>query len=116
MLYGLEVVHLKKSQFNQLERYHLRTLRQIQSLPQRTASSAVYMSLGALPIEAEIHKRQLSQLQSVISSENVSLQSLVQRLIAYSFKNGFSFFYMVAMVLEKYGLLTLAAYCLRPWA
>ena len=34
MLYGLEVLHLTKTQLNQLERYHLRTLHQIQSLPQ----------------------------------------------------------------------------------
>ena len=45
MLYGLEVIHLTKTQLNQLERYHLRTLRQIQALPQCTASSAVYMLL-----------------------------------------------------------------------
>ena len=57
MLYGLEVIYLTKTQLNQLERYHLRMLRQIQALPQRTASSPVYMLLGALPIEAEIHTR-----------------------------------------------------------
>ena len=70
MLYGLEVIHLTKTQLGQLERYHLRTLRQIQGLPQRTASSAVYMLLGALPIEAEIHKKQLGLLHTVFNSDN----------------------------------------------
>ena len=108
MLYGLEVLHLTKTQLNQLERYHLCTLRQIQFLPQRTASSAVYMLLGGLPIEAEIHKRQLSLLHAVISSDNKCLQDVVQRQLACSFNNEFSFFYVVAQVLEKYSLPTLS--------
>ena len=92
MLYGLEVIHLTKTQLNQLERYHLRTLRQIQALPQRTASSAVYMLLGALPTEAEIHKKQLSILHAVISSDNKCSRGVVQRQLACSFNNEFSFF------------------------
>ena len=67
------IILILKTQLNQLERYHLRVLRQIQAL--RTASSAVYMLLGALQIEAEIHKRQLSLLHSVISSDNKCLSS-----------------------------------------
>ena len=94
MLYGLEMIYLTKTQLNQLERYHLRMLRQIQALPQRTASSAVYMLLGALPIEAEIHKRQLSLLHAVISSGNKCLRDVVQRQLACSYNNEYSFFYM----------------------
>ena len=70
MVYGLEVIHLTKTQLSQLERYHLRTLRQIQGLPQRTALSAVYMLLGAHPIEAEIIKKQLSSLYAVSNNDN----------------------------------------------
>ena len=40
LLYGLEVVPLTKAQMDQLSRYHLRTLRHLQSLPQRTATAA----------------------------------------------------------------------------
>ena len=98
MLYELEVIHLTKTQLNQLERYNLRTLRQIQALPQRTASYAGYMLLGALPIETEIHKKQLSILHAVISSDNKCLRDVVQRQLACSFNIAFSFFYMVANV------------------
>ena len=108
MLYGLEVIHLTKTQLSQLERYHLRTLHQIQGLPQRTASSAVYMLLGALPIEAEIHKKQLSLLYAVINSDNKCLGDVVQRQLACSFNNEYSFFYMVAQVLEQYSLPSLS--------
>ena len=54
---GLEVIHLTKTQLNQLERYHPHKLCQVQALPQPTVSSEVYMLLGAHPIEAEIQKR-----------------------------------------------------------
>ena len=104
LLYGLEIISLSKSQLSELERYHLNTLRQIQSLPKRTASASVYMLLGALPIEAELQKRQSSLLHSVLTSENQCLQEVVQRQLAFSFDNAHSFFYITSQVLEKYQL------------
>ena len=108
LLYGLEVMSLNKTQIKELERYHLNTLRQIQSLPKRTASSSVYMLLGALPIEAELHKRQLSLLYAVLTSENQCLQEVVQRQLACCFDNVHSFFYIASQVLEKYQLPTMS--------
>ena len=58
LLYGLEVLSLTQGQLDQLSRHHIQILRNILSLPQRTASAAVYM-LGALPLEAELHKRRV---------------------------------------------------------
>ena len=84
LLYGLEVLSLTKGQLDQLSNYHIQTLRNMQSLPQRTASAAVYMLLGALPLEAELHKSQLSLFHSVVVSENECLKSLVQRQLAFS--------------------------------
>ena len=52
--------------------------------------------------------RQLSLLHAVISSNNKCLQDVVQRQLACSFNNEFSFFYMAAKVLEKYSLPTLS--------
>ena len=98
LLFGIEIIPLTQTQLEQFSRYHLRTLRNLQSLPQRTAISAVYMLLGALPIEAEIHKIHLSLLHSVISSDNKCLQELVERQLAFSFNIQRSFFYMVNQV------------------
>ena len=100
LLYGLEIIPLTKSQLGKISRYHLRTLRNRQSLPQRTAISAVYMLLGALPTEAELHKRQLSLLNSVI-------QGLVERQLACSFDNPRCYFCIVNQALQKYDLPTL---------
>ena len=60
LLYSLNVMSLSDTHINQLQRFHISTLRRIQSLPERTASSVVQLLLGALPIQAELHKRQLS--------------------------------------------------------
>ena len=83
--------------------FHIK-LRQIQSLPKRTASSAVYKLLGALPVDAELHQRQLSLLYAVLTSENQCLQEVVQRQLACSFNNAHTCFYIVSKVLEKYKL------------
>ena len=47
-------------------------------------------------------------LHAVIRSDNKCLQDVVQRQLACSFNNKFSFFYMVAQVLEKYSLPTIS--------
>ncbi|CAC5401047.1 unnamed protein product [Mytilus coruscus] len=56
LLYGLEVLSLNATKMSDLKQFHLKTLRCFQSLPIRTSSAAVHMLLGALPIEAELHK------------------------------------------------------------
>ena len=65
------------------------------------------MLLGALPFEAELHKRRLSLVHSGIHSENQSLKSIVERQLACAFKNKNSFFHEVAEILQKYNLPTL---------
>ena len=60
LLFGLEVLPLTKSQINLLSKFHLDNLKRFQSLPTRVATCAVYLLLGALPLEAELHKRELS--------------------------------------------------------
>ena len=59
LLLGLEVLPITATQMNILSRFHISNLRRVQSLPENTATSAVYLLLGALPIQAELHKRQL---------------------------------------------------------
>ena len=106
--YGLEITSLNKTQIKELERYHLNILRQIQSLPKCTATVSVFMLLGALSIEAELHKRLLGLLYAVLTSENRCLQDVVQRQLACSFDNTHSFFYIVSQVLDRYNLPTIS--------
>ena len=108
LLYGLENTSLNKTQIKELERYHLNTLRQIQSLFKGTATASVFMLLGALPIEAELHKRLLGLLYAVLTIRNLCLQVVVQRQFACIFNNTHSFFYIVTQVLDRYHLPTIS--------
>ena len=99
---------LTKGQLDELSKYHIQTLRNIQSLPQRTSASAVLLLLGALSLEAELHKKRLSLAFSVINSENPTLKSLVQRQLACSFDNSTSFFYDLSKILQQYDLPSLS--------
>ena len=87
---------------DQLSRYDIQTLRHIQPLSQRTACAAVYILLGALLLEAELHKRRLSLLNSVITSDNKRLEGLVQRQLACLLNVKSSFFFITSKILEKY--------------
>ena len=62
LLYSMEVLNLNKTETKMLTDFHVNLLRRIQALPARTALPAVYLLLGALPLEAELHKKHLSLL------------------------------------------------------
>lgn len=104
LLYGLEVLPLTITQLSILTKFHVQLLRKVQSLPDRTATGIVYLLLGALPIEAEIHKRQLGFLYNLLSCENETIQKLTERQIAVNLDNQLSFYHRVSEVLLLYGL------------
>ena len=89
LLYSLDVMSLSDTHINQLQRFHISTLRRIQSLPERTTSSVVQLLLGALPIQAELNKRQLSLLHSIVRSGNVRLKSLLERQFTLGYSKSF---------------------------
>ncbi|CAC5400934.1 unnamed protein product [Mytilus coruscus] len=74
LLYGLETINIQNKDMASLCSFHLSTLKHLQSLPNRTATSAVYLLVGALPIAAEIDKRQLSLLNSIDMSDNIFIR------------------------------------------
>ena len=90
LLFNLETLHLNITQLNQLQRFHISNLRNFQSLPVRTASSAVQLLLGALPIQAEIHRRQLNLIHSIVQSSNTSIQDVMYRQMALGSSERFS--------------------------
>ena len=107
MLYSLEILDLRKSDLKHLSDFHTDMLRRTQSLPSRTALSAVYLLVVALPLEAELHKRQLSLLFSIVSSRNATLHELVQRAIGLQGISYAGFFKRVSDTLDLYDLPTI---------
>jgi hypothetical protein len=104
MLYGLEVVHLKKGDINKIETAHRELLRMFQSLPPRTANAATYLLIGAIPIEAEIDMRRLSLLGGIVRSPDMNLREVAARQIAVKDVNSKSWFVKTAKLLTKYEL------------
>ena len=84
LLYSLEVLNLNKTETKLLNDFHVNLLRRIQSLPVRAALPAVHLLLGALALEAELHKRHLSLLFSVINSQNQTFHQLIARSTIFS--------------------------------
>ena len=102
LLYGLEILPLNKTHITTLEKFHRNSLRIIQSLPERTATSAVYLLLGTISVEAEIHKKQLSLLHLILNSDNSRINEVLDRQISVNFDNKYGYFYRVLKVLELY--------------
>ena len=102
LLYGLEVLSLNKKQLDDLWKFHLEILKNIQSLPTRTANTIVYLLLGALPLKAEIEKKQLGLFYAVVTSENPTLQQFWKR--QYVLQHDGSFFKQIYELIEKYDL------------
>ena len=59
LLFGLESIFILKKHLKLLCDFHLDTLRKLQALPSRTANAAVLLLLGALPLEAELDKKNI---------------------------------------------------------
>jgi hypothetical protein len=109
LIYGLEILPLNKENMEQLEVFHRKCLRHIQSLPDRTSNSAVLLLLGALPIEAEIHKRQLSLLYSTLSCNNERIKEVMDRQICTNYDNKQSFFCKVLELIQMYDMPSIQA-------
>ncbi|CAC5371145.1 unnamed protein product [Mytilus coruscus] len=104
ILYGMEILPLNQKQMDIFSRFHKKNLRNFQSMPARTATGAVYLILGALTIEAEIHKRQLSFLYNIVSCDNSTILDLVDRQLIMNMDNQQNFFCKVAGTLAMYDL------------
>ena len=89
---------------NILSKFHISNLRRFQSLPIRTATCAVYLLICALPLEAELHKRQLSLLYNILIFTNKTIRELSSRQIAFNLDNNQSYFSKVQDILNIYDL------------
>ena len=104
LLYGLEVLPLTQSQINVVSKFHLDNLKRFQSLPTRVATCSVYLLLGALPLNAELHKRQLSLLYNILVSDNETVKELTERQTAVNLDNKLSYLSKVQDILDQYQL------------
>jgi hypothetical protein len=79
MLYGMELIIPKATPLIQLELFQKRMLKQILSLPTRTADAAVYVLSGILPVEAQIHIRTLVLFNNICNQADNSIEKNLAR-------------------------------------
>lgn len=100
--YGLEFVNVGTTNIRKLEVAHRTTLRNIQTLPRRTAIPALHILLGALPIQAIIEQKQISSIASL--SKNRTILDLIIRQLATKSQDSHSWVIATQKLLNKYQL------------
>ena len=110
LFYGLESTKLSKPE---LEKYQRDFLRRIQHLPERVAMYSVYILSGLLPIEAEIHRSQLTLFGNIIRQDCVE-RDLAMRQLAVKDNSSKSWFIMLQETLLRYNLLSAHALLENP--
>ena len=95
---------LKKSHLAALERYHRKTLRQLMSLPERTATEAIHLLMGLPPITAIIHQKALSLLGSIARAPESLLHQIGLRQPTIKDMSSNSWFTYMYQVTEQYDL------------
>jgi hypothetical protein len=102
MLYGLEGIVLNTTSMQRLETAHRTLLKEIQALPKRTATPAIHILTGALPIEAEVDRRKLLMLPTL--AENPMMTRILHRQMAIKDHKASSWVMDIQAKLYKYDL------------
>ena len=103
LIYGLEVLDLKGDEMKVLEQFQRKSLKQIQSLPDKTQNSAVLAFLGILPLECVIHKNMLNLFGRWIMTDGTE-KDIAVRQLAMKSPSELSWFNKLKQLLTLYGL------------
>ena len=66
LVYGFEIVSIKKNDIEYLEKIQRKSLQQIQGLPDKTSNSISLAMLGILPLESIIQKNALNLFINIV--------------------------------------------------
>jgi len=101
ILYNSETWQLSKTNLQQLTQLQLNTLRRILKIPRSTPKVAIYGETGILPIEYEMHKRQLSYYHTLLNADKIAALVLQKQI---QHPNARSWAALIDSLLEKYNL------------
>ena len=65
LIYGMEVVLSRGKHLDTLEKFYKKYMKLLLSIPVTTATPALYIISGTIPVEATIHKRALTLLGNI---------------------------------------------------
>ena len=105
LLHGLEATVLLKKDLAILDSFYKKLLRQVQGLPEATASEAIYLLIGTIPIEAVLHNRILSLFGSITRlKHSEALWQLTQRQLSLRADKRGSWFAQLAEIGSTYNI------------
>ena len=92
IIYGLETVQMLEGEKLELLKYERKLLEQLQGLPERCATLATYVLLGATPITTVIEKNTLTALYNIARHEDFIEHEIALRQLAIKDENSNSWF------------------------
>ena len=104
MIYGVESIPYNQKDLKAFDDFQIKSLRQIQHLPDRTAKVATEALLGILPVTAQIHKATLNLFYNVLGRSKSIEFEIAQRQMAVKTLSDSSFFSRARRLLLLYGL------------
>ena len=103
-IYGMETQTYSKSDMERLESYQRKICRQLQQLPERCASIAVYALLGMEPIETAIDRNMVSLFLGIARLPDSVEFKILQRELYMADTHDQNFICRVRKILKKYAL------------
>ncbi len=104
LLNGTEIWNLTTAEIEPLELFQRKVLKQLQGLPDSTATAAVCLLSGVLPVEARIHARALTYYRSMVADRSSREYRLAQQQLSLKQEGSSSWFLYVEDIAHKYGL------------
>ena len=104
LVYGLEILSLKKQDIDNLEKFQRKSLRQLQGLPEKTSNSITLALLGILPLESIIHKNFLNLFVNMARNHHFIEYEIAERQLVMKGCEEKSLFNLIKSILETYNL------------
>lgn len=104
LTYGLEALVLESEHYQILEHFYKNILRRLQHLPDNTATPAIYILLGCIPLEGQLHIKLLTYYGSILRNIGSAEYEIVKRQLAVKELSSNSWVNQIRRVLSKYAL------------
>ena len=102
--YGLESLKLNLGNWSRLEGCQRKALRCILHLPQSTATEAIHLLSGVLPVQAIVERNSLVFFRSMVASKDSKESEIINRQLAVKSSDSKSWVIYIKQILAKYDL------------